>query len=336
MIRAFITCCFILAYVILPAQSLPSDLSATKSSVVRAQSWPLEAYNGTGIDTLSQYVDRATGFSIFDAEYGYVFGMARSQNVRITDVTALQFDDFGSLEIQSVWVWMGRKEIVDNPDNIFVELYDMGPDSLPSTLLARGVMNMAFVDTTSVVNLSNFNGLTPFAFSMGAPEAQGPFLIGINYEESNDTIAIVSTNSGDGQGERRAVQRFSKDLGSYWQHADEIWDDLDADPVIIPIVAPLATAVDQSMGNENFRVMPAYPNPSGDMNHIEVWIHEAGPLQLQVWDASGRVLRSMVHDLLPAGEHRFDIDLGDLRSGMYYFTVTTAAGRLSSSFTVAR
>lgn len=336
MIRAFIFCCILLAYIVLPAQSLPSDLTVSKSSEVKANYWPLKAYNGGGIDTLSYYIDRATGFSIFDAEYGYVFGMASAQNVRISDMTGLQFDSYGQLEVLSVWVWMGRKEIVDGSDNIYVELYDIGPDSLPQTLISRGVMNMAFVDTASVVNLSNFNGLTPFVFNTGAPEVQGAFIVGINYEESNDTLAIVSTNSGDGQGERRAIQRLSKDLGSYWKHADDIWDDLDADPVIIPIVAPQTTSVDQSMGNEAFRVKAAYPNPAGDINHIEVWIREPGPLKVQVWDATGRVLRNFSHDQAPAGDHRFDVDLTGLKAGMYYFTVTTASDQLSSAFTVAR
>ncbi len=78
------------------------------------------------------------------------------------------------------------------------------------------------------------------------------------------------------------------------------------------IVAPLAT-----------RLLDAYPNPFNPRTAIAFSLEEQGAVQLAVFDLRGRLVRSLVHGVLPAGAHEIIWDGTDeggrsVASGTYF------------------
>jgi flagellar hook assembly protein FlgD len=54
--------------------------------------------------------------------------------------------------------------------------------------------------------------------------------------------------------------------------------------------------------------LTAAPNPFTSKTHIHLVIREAGPVKVQLYDVSGRRLRTLVDGTLPAGAQSFEWD----------------------------
>lgn len=330
---------------------LSSSLSAqvthkyetTKGKILYAESDPGNATMKTAgtIDTLNQYQQRASSYILQGVTTGgYVFGTNQdSAGQAITVATGVHFDSVGTVSVNEVYVWVGAKSIVGGTDNIKLEVYNAGSDSLPTNLLGFGNANMAFVDSnTTGVNFVSMNGLAKFVINQGTNVVSGGFVVALNYDAIDDTVAIVCSNpdSADGQGERRAKQMLGSALGGGWVSAADVWvSGLDADPIMIPIVETTSIGVDpQPFANEHYVIHPPYPNPSSTMANFEVELKKSTHVQFTVWDATGKVLYISGKEWTPASSKSYQVDVSDLPNGNYYYTVRTDETRLSSKFLV--
>ncbi len=295
------------------------------------------------IDTLNMYQQRASGYVLQNVTGGgYVFGTSNDGSGNtITIATGLHFDSLGPITVNEVFVWVGAKQIVGSSNNVKLELYNAASDSLPTNLVGFGVANMAFVDSaTSGVNFVTMNNLTKFTINQGTNLVTGPFVVALNYDQIDDTIGIVCSNpdSGDGQGERRAKQLLGPTQGGGWAAASDIWlSGIDADPIMIPIVETTTIGTEPVVfANEHYRIRPPFPNPSRNLSTFEIELLKDTHLQLVVWDIAGKILFDSGNTPRSAGKHVIDIDVSDLATGSYYYTVGTDETRMSGKMVVSR
>jgi uncharacterized protein (DUF1501 family) len=82
---------------------------------------------------------------------------------------------------------------------------------------------------------------------------------------------------------------------------------------------PLSTA---ELLKENLW-MNCYPNPSFDKTTIEYYLHQAGNVEIEVMDLSGRILATLIKGQSGQGKHSLDFDLSEFQSGTYIFTLKT-------------
>ena len=83
-------------------------------------------------------------------------------------------------------------------------------------------------------------------------------------------------------------------------------------------------ALDDNLNNtvpSEFALMQNYPNPFNPLTTIEFHLASDALTELVVYDVHGRVVESIVNDLLIAGRYRFGFDAGELSSGMYFYTI---------------
>jgi hypothetical protein len=86
---------------------------------------------------------------------------------------------------------------------------------------------------------------------------------------------------------------------------------------------------------------PCRPNPVGREARIAFELPAGGPVTLQLFDATGRLVRTLADETLSAGAHamtwRADTDGGErAANGVYYYRLDTPQGRLSRSLVVMR
>jgi hypothetical protein len=86
---------------------------------------------------------------------------------------------------------------------------------------------------------------------------------------------------------------------------------------------------------------PCRPNPSGGMTQIAFTLPADGKVSLQVFDAAGRLVRTLANEPLAAGQHslvwRGDTELGTpAASGIYYYRLSTPSGMLNRSLVLMR
>ncbi len=86
---------------------------------------------------------------------------------------------------------------------------------------------------------------------------------------------------------------------------------------------------------------PSRPNPFGGMAQIRFGLSATGPVALQVFDAGGRLVRTLVEGTLAAGFHTTswsgETDAGrSAASGIYFYRLKTAQGTLQRSMVLMR
>jgi hypothetical protein len=77
------------------------------------------------------------------------------------------------------------------------------------------------------------------------------------------------------------------------------------------------------------------PNPVQSSASIAYSIPQNGLVELTLFDANGRVIRSLVSTYRSSGEHKLDLELGDIASGTYLLRLT-ANGAVETTQVVIR
>ncbi|MBN1541791.1 T9SS type A sorting domain-containing protein [candidate division KSB1 bacterium] len=76
---------------------------------------------------------------------------------------------------------------------------------------------------------------------------------------------------------------------------------------------------------ELYRLGQNYPNPFNPQTTIEYSVAETGTVKLQVYDVQGRLVRTLVDEQKPAGNHRVDFQASGLPSGVYLYQLEVGA-----------
>ncbi len=72
-------------------------------------------------------------------------------------------------------------------------------------------------------------------------------------------------------------------------------------------------------GPEKYFLQQNFPNPFNPSTNLEFEIPELGFVSLKVYDALGKVVRTLVNENRPAGYYNVEFDGSDLPSGVYFY-----------------
>ena len=78
-----------------------------------------------------------------------------------------------------------------------------------------------------------------------------------------------------------------------------------------------------------FKLLQNYPNPFNPATTIRFVVAEQTRVELTVFDAAGKKIRTLVNGLFKIGEHAVQFDASDLASGIYFYRIS--AGNYSES-----
>jgi len=87
------------------------------------------------------------------------------------------------------------------------------------------------------------------------------------------------------------------------------------------LFAPGSSVNDLRAGSES---MVAYPNPAASDLNIQLRLEDHSSVRLDLFDASGRMIRSLISQRLGSGTHSFSHSVQDLTPGIYYLLYKTA------------
>ena len=74
------------------------------------------------------------------------------------------------------------------------------------------------------------------------------------------------------------------------------------------------------------QLYPNYPNPFNPTTTISFYLPSAMPVIINVIDVNGRIVQSLVNELMAKGPHTVNWHAGYFSSGIYYFKLETLAG----------
>lgn len=90
---------------------------------------------------------------------------------------------------------------------------------------------------------------------------------------------------------------------------------------------PNLVAVDPDMGALAF--LGVYPNPTRDQLALNFYLHEAGPVEIQVIDLTGKTILSQAMADVPMGMHIAEISLSGAANGIYILSLSTPSGKVT-------
>lgn len=79
-----------------------------------------------------------------------------------------------------------------------------------------------------------------------------------------------------------------------------------------------------------------YPNPVKTNTTIEFVIDKPAHVNLQIWDQYGRVIETLVNESMQAGTHSIEYSPKNLRSGIYYYSLTADKKRKTNRMIVLK
>ncbi len=155
-------------------------------------------------------------------------------------------------------------------------------------------------------------GSTPGPFAENTPVFSGTF----DWQE-------VVFDIGDTSGE--VVFRFR--FGSDGAATEEGWY---IDDVEIMGLVDLSAAPDRTIESARLQLSPCQPNPFRAQGRISFVLPAQGEADLQIFDLSGRLVRTLISGQLAAGGHNVAWDGNDdgarpVSSGLYYYRLNSGA-----------
>jgi hypothetical protein len=91
-----------------------------------------------------------------------------------------------------------------------------------------------------------------------------------------------------------------------------------------------------SQALDGTQLLAARPNPAKSIADIGFRLTSRGDVQIDLFDATGRLVRHIGDGVYDAGEHHLNVTLGDLEAGVYHYRMRTAAGVLTQQLVVVR
>lgn len=79
-----------------------------------------------------------------------------------------------------------------------------------------------------------------------------------------------------------------------------------------------------------------YPNPVNESTTIEFVLNSKANVTLQIWDAYGRLMETLVNSQLSEGKHSVVFNKKNLKSGIYYYSLTADRKRKTNKMVVVQ
>ena len=76
-----------------------------------------------------------------------------------------------------------------------------------------------------------------------------------------------------------------------------------------------------------FQLYPAYPNPAAESTRIQYRLDQVADVALEVRDITGKVVSQIVRGTQPAGYHSITLDVANMASGVYTYTLNVNDAR---------
>lgn len=250
---------------------------------------------------------------------GYAFG-----NNSLPEIECAQ-KYYSSGTVSKVIVLYGTK--AGTTGSTSVKLYSVdGTTKGPSAT----VLGTSAVVTTGNVSTAGF---TDYMFSPAVTVATSFVASVVFPTTTGDTVAVASTVLGCATADSLSWENFPSFGG--WKSTKVAFGPANNLELCIFPVVNTTNGITEFPSSMGLTLMGSYPNPAKDQTTIRYNIANSTSVAVTVFDLTGRVI-SQTSEKLTAGTHELKVDLKNIPSGNYYYSVKTDETRLTSEFSVVK
>ena len=88
--------------------------------------------------------------------------------------------------------------------------------------------------------------------------------------------------------------------------------------------------------NNSFTLNQNYPNPFNSSTIISFELESSDNVELSLFDINGRKVKVITNTFLYEGEHSIQLDMNELPSGVYFYTLKNSQNILTKSLTLIK
>lgn len=226
------------------------------------------------------------------------------------------------------------------PDSAYVEFWRIHPDSLPG--VAHHEQNR-YRFTAHYLNIHDPQGNGMMNGRYGGQDGRIRFSerarVRLHYDDQLREQLNLHRNT-------IRVEAWNR-IAAQWEEIDGITVEVDENSVVFEpedvfmyyAVSASTTATDSEPEGElptAFVLGQNYPNPFNPVTNIPFQLDQAQQMTLEVFDALGRRVATMVDGHMPAGSYTVRFDAGSLPSGIYIYQIRGQRETTSRRMTIMR
>jgi hypothetical protein len=316
--------------------ALLCNISFSQRSAIKAIGYPCSKKLAVkSADDTLEPASFATGtptlYKLDDSiDYGYYFGT----NSLGDKVQAQIYRVPKSYTIDGVALWVGAKTQVGTADTVYIRMYKLdgpGLDSVtdpvnnaPDSIITSITVPDSLLDTAK---LSCFLFPSPFI-------VYTDYAVGVDFSFINDdTIGLISTKNGEAHRTQLSWTKLSDDT---WESVlcPYNWG-IDVDLGIFVIIDSSSANINDNYFVDGLKLSQNQPNPASCSTLIQYDLqNEAANVSLEIYDESGK--RQLIYNEGEqcSGRHNIPVDVENIKSGVYYYSLKAGSHRLTKKMVV--
>jgi hypothetical protein len=241
-----------------------------------------------------------------------------------------------------VWPGVGSGSVTTTQSNIYSETtYTPGTmlgssGTVPMSAYATAVASGGFVNYTystpvTIAASSNFYA------SVTIPAMGG---------SDKDTMAVLTTTVGCSSALADSLSWLSTTyqipgVGNQvqWSSVKQSFGAANnLDIMIFPVIdiTSSAAGINNYVSHGGLSLYAAYPNPTNSTVNINFSLNTASKVDVEVYDVTGKIVKTISNNNLAAGANSITIDASTLEAGSYIYCVNANGNRMFSKFMVTK
>lgn len=101
------------------------------------------------------------------------------------------------------------------------------------------------------------------------------------------------------------------------------------------LMDPNTPADSEIVENANTKIK-VFPNPASNATTISYEVETKGKVRIELRDEAGNILKVLEDNFKETGAYKIEVDLSEMQSGVYYYTITDGVGMQSKKIIVSK
>jgi hypothetical protein len=198
--------------------------------------------------------------------------------------------------------------------------------------------------TSSTVAMSAYTttGYTAFHFVTAVAVPVGNFFASVTVPAFGgvdlDTLSILSTQLGTCPapgGDSCSALKFGAPINGWY--LVQTGFGVNGDLMIFPVINITTAGINSYVNKGNLNLYAASPNPASNSININFSLANTSKVEIEVYDVAGKVIKTIKGNTEYAvGKNSINVDVTNLDSGSYIYSITTNGAKMFSRFVVAK